>query len=80
MSGNLQSTDLDEWDEIGEEVHRVSEDVTKLISKLNSVPKTEWQDEHERADRAMNELQNVLEERMFKEHGDDASTKTFYRN
>lgn len=77
-STNLQTTDYEEWEEIGDEVKRVSNDVTHLVTVLNSVPKSVWQDEVRKADDALSELKHILEERLFKEHPDKADTDVFY--
>lgn len=74
----LQTTDMDEWRKIGKEVKRVDREVTELVNTLNSVPVTVWEDEHDRAYEGMTELKHVLEERMFKEHSDEAETSIFY--
>lgn len=76
--GNVQKTDPEDWEEIGEAVRQVNRDVTELVGLLSSVPKSEWRDEHQRASDAMSQLKHVLEERMAKEHPDDWDTDIFY--
>jgi hypothetical protein len=73
-----QTTEYEEWEEIGTAVSQVDHDVTVLLGKLNSVPKSVWQDEHEKAYEAMSSLKDVLEERMAEEHPDEWETDVFY--
>ena len=40
MADDLQSTDLEEWEEIGDEVQQVHDDLTELVHSLNKVPKS----------------------------------------
>lgn len=77
-STNLQTTDFEEWEEIGEYVKQVNNDVTHLVTVLNSVPKSVWGDEVRKADDALAELKNILEERMFQEHPEKADMGVFY--
>ena len=78
MADNLQSTDLDEWEELGEEVQKVRDDMIELVDSLNSIPKTVWRDDFDQAKDGIDSLKDVLDTRMFEEHGEDASVDTFY--
>ena len=78
MGSNLQTTEFEEWEEIAERVNQIDNDVTALVELLNSIPKSEWVDEQQKASRAMSELKDVLEERLAKEHPDDWDTDMFY--
>ena len=78
MGSNLQTTDFDEWEEIAERVKQIDNDVTALVTLLNSIPKSEWEDEHQKASEGMSELKDILEERLAKEHPDKWDTHMFY--
>jgi len=78
MVDNLQSTDLEEWDEIGKEVQQIYGDMIELVDSFNSVPKTVWRDEYNQAKDGIDNLKDVLDTRLFEEHGKDAGVDTFY--
>lgn len=40
VADDLQSTDLEEWEEIGDEVQQVHDDLIELVHSLNKVPKS----------------------------------------
>lgn len=73
-----QTTDYEEWQEIGRVVKQVDRDVTDLVTLLNSVPKTVWNDQHDKALEGMTELKHVLEERMAEEHPEKWDPDVFY--
>lgn len=74
----MQKTDYEEWEEIGERLKQVDRDITALVHVLNSVPKSEWTDQHDRASDAIAQLRDDLEERMAKEHPEKWDTDVFY--
>lgn len=78
MGSNLQTTEFDEWEEIAERVNQIDNDVTALVNLLNSIPKSEWEEEQRKASEGISELKNVLEERLAKEHPDKWETDMFY--
>ena len=78
MSDNLQTTELEEWEEIGDEVQQVHDDLIELVHTLNAVPKSVWRDEFDQAKDGVDGLKNVLDNRLFEEHPDEASVDTFY--
>jgi hypothetical protein len=78
MGNNLQTTEFDEWEEIAERVKQIDNDVTALVTLLNSIPKSEWEDEQQKASEGMSELKGVLEERLAKEHPEKWEPQMFY--
>lgn len=74
----MDKTEMEKWEEIGEIVKQVNRDVTSLVTLLNSVPKSEWSNEHGKVSDGMTQLKHVLEERMAKEHPDEWDTDIFY--
>ena len=75
---NLQTTEFEEWEEIAEKVNQVDNDVTSLVTVLNSIPKSEWEEEQQKASEALSELKHVLEERVAEEHPEKWDTDMFY--
>lgn len=78
MADNLQTTDLDEWEEIGEEVQQIHDDLIELVHTLNTVPKSVWRDDFDEAKHGVDQLKDSLDDRLFKEHSEEASVDTFY--
>lgn len=73
-----QTTPVDEWHEIGDEVKRVNEELTDLLDTLNTIPKSVWEDEYFKATGGLSELKDVLDERFCQEHPDEFETTVFY--
>lgn len=77
-SSNLQTTEYEDWEEIGRELKRINQQVSELSITLGDVPKSVWNDDVTQAADAISSLKDNLEERMFKEHPEKADTDVFY--
>ncbi|EMA45495.1 hypothetical protein C449_07740 [Halococcus saccharolyticus DSM 5350] len=76
-----QTTDMDDWEEIGEQAQKAREELFKLHELLgggDAVPKTVWRDAFEKADGGLSALKSDLEDRMVEEHPDEFDTDVFY--
>lgn len=78
-TGRMQSTSTEEWNRIGGKVKILDRCILSLLSDLNSVPKSWWKDEFDKANDGMSGLRCELENRMFEEHVcDEVGTGVFY--
>lgn len=76
-----QTTDMDDWEEIGEQAQQAREELFNLfdlIAEDGNVPKTAWLDAFEKADDGLSALKSDLEDRMAEEHPDEFDTDVFY--
>jgi hypothetical protein len=73
-----ESLTYEEWEEVGEQVKRVDEELTELVTILNDIPKTVWHDGHAQATAGMCTMKDQLEQRLVKEHPDKWDTDVFY--
>ena len=77
----MQKTDMEDWEEIGEQAQKAREELFKLHELLGGgsvVPKTVWREAFTKADDGMSALKSDLEDRMAEEHPDEFDTDVFY--
>jgi len=76
-----QTTEYEQWLEIAAQVNAVQAEMRELLNQLNTdgdVPKTVYGPQNRRANDALSQLKSDLENRMFEEHPEKASTDDFY--
>jgi hypothetical protein len=75
----MSDTDMETWEEIGEQARRVQSELYYLQTLLaDEVPKSTYYNSFSDADSAITSLKSALEDRMAEEHPDDWETDVFY--
>ncbi|NUC75039.1 hypothetical protein HTZ84_22500 [Haloterrigena sp. SYSU A558-1] len=77
----MQRTDMGQWEDIAAAINDLEaarRDLLDELTKNGNVPKTAYGDQYRRIGDATTKLKSDLENRMFDEHSDDASTDVFY--
>jgi hypothetical protein len=72
------TTDLETWNEIAEQMKAVQDEYNELFRLLPNVPKSVWMDEYADGDDSITQLKSDLEDRMSEEHPDEWDTDVFY--
>jgi phage-related minor tail protein len=77
----MRKTDMEQWAEIAQAVKELQEARSNLLEELThdgNVPKTVYNTQFDRVGDGASKLKSDLEDRMFKEHPDEATTDVFY--
>lgn len=79
----METTDMDQWKRIAatiDEFQAARSDLFIELAHESNIPKTEYMAAYQKLETATDTLKSDLENRLFEEHPDEASTDLFYGN
>jgi len=77
LNNEIKITPFEKWKKIGREAKKLHKRISDFLNLIDSVPKTERREFRKVSDH-FQKLRSDLEDRMFKEHPQKASTGIFF--